>query len=532
MKRAIIYCRVSTDEQRGNYSIPSQVAACVEYAKSKEYAIVGDRFVDPVTGQDAESGIPAFVDDYSSLESNRPALDALFAYLKKPGADVVICYSLDRLDRNPDHYSVHKFGIKQSKAVLEFVKESFDNTPSGVFMERVIAAATELDNNWRTERFTRGKRQKARNGLFVSGKIMFGYEVDKKSSSGISIVPGEADIIKQMYDRYLNHGFSSQRLSEWLNSTGVQTKRGVPWGRSAVRCILLNECYTGVYYYNRTKQENGKTVPMPKESWIRVDIPAIVDRSIYEASLKKMHENKEAMRKKAKHDYLLSGMLFCDSCHGQYSGGAVKSKTTGALRKYYRHARHKEECENPYLPGIVIDVAVWNTVKELLLDTDRLIDGYNHSYQASRGTDKNLTSQYDALVKQSRKIEWQLMNLTGLRIDPDNKMGKEEYVKQRQPLLTKKSEILDQIRSYGDLKPQAPALVDFETIKKFSEMIKSSFGEDSDNWSYEDKRKVLNSLQIQVFFNPKDNTYRVKGGWGETVGLLSSKYNKNTRRCY
>jgi DNA invertase Pin-like site-specific DNA recombinase len=45
-KRAIIYARVSTDDQRNNYSIPSQVAEIKKYIEAKGYALVGNRFVD------------------------------------------------------------------------------------------------------------------------------------------------------------------------------------------------------------------------------------------------------------------------------------------------------------------------------------------------------------------------------------------------------------------------------------------------------------------------------------------------------
>ena len=72
-KRAAIYGRVSTDDQRSNYSIPTQIAACCDYARDR-YSIVGDHFVDATTGQDAQSDAPgavrAYVDDYSSRESH------------------------------------------------------------------------------------------------------------------------------------------------------------------------------------------------------------------------------------------------------------------------------------------------------------------------------------------------------------------------------------------------------------------------------------------------------------------------------
>ncbi len=70
-KRAAIYARVSTDMQRDNFSIPSQVADCIRYAHKQGYPIVGDLYVDPETGLDSHSGngaIPAYVDDYTSRE--------------------------------------------------------------------------------------------------------------------------------------------------------------------------------------------------------------------------------------------------------------------------------------------------------------------------------------------------------------------------------------------------------------------------------------------------------------------------------
>ena len=74
--RAAIYARVSQDAQRDNFSVPTQVAACLQYARNRGYAVVGHQYVDPETGRDAERGILAYVDDLSSRELSRPGLDA------------------------------------------------------------------------------------------------------------------------------------------------------------------------------------------------------------------------------------------------------------------------------------------------------------------------------------------------------------------------------------------------------------------------------------------------------------------------
>ena len=81
--RAALYPRVSSDLQRGNYSIPSQINDMVSYALEKGYTLTGNQFVDPETGQDAETGIPAFVDDYTSTELSRPGLDACLMFFEE-----------------------------------------------------------------------------------------------------------------------------------------------------------------------------------------------------------------------------------------------------------------------------------------------------------------------------------------------------------------------------------------------------------------------------------------------------------------
>ena len=81
-KRAAIYARVSTDDQRGNYSIPTQIAGCLEHLQNKNYKLVGSQYVDSQTGRDCAKGsnaILAFVDDFTSRELSRPGINAILS---------------------------------------------------------------------------------------------------------------------------------------------------------------------------------------------------------------------------------------------------------------------------------------------------------------------------------------------------------------------------------------------------------------------------------------------------------------------
>jgi len=81
-KRAICYCRVSTDEQSSNYSLPTQLDACQKYAEKAGMVIVGE-----------------FSDDFSGATpiEARPEGRKAFTMLKSGAADCLIAYAMDRI---------------------------------------------------------------------------------------------------------------------------------------------------------------------------------------------------------------------------------------------------------------------------------------------------------------------------------------------------------------------------------------------------------------------------------------------------
>src|SRR6266496_254313 len=179
--RAAMYPRVSTDVQRGNYSIPSQVKDMVRYAEERGYVLVGDRFIDPVTGQDTskvDGAIPAYVDDYTGTELSRPGLNACLAFLQSTGFDVLIAHSIDRLARDPFFRQTIEREVASLGARVEYVLGNYDESPEGEVRKDLDATFAKWENAKRVERSNRGKKRKAEMGKFVSGRAPYGYRVD------------------------------------------------------------------------------------------------------------------------------------------------------------------------------------------------------------------------------------------------------------------------------------------------------------------------------------------------------------------
>src|SRR5215204_6751029 len=87
-KRAILYARVSTDEQaRSGYSLAQQLEALRDYAAREGYEVL-EEVIDP-----AQSG--------ASLE--RPGMDRVRDLVSASGVSVVLAQDADRITRDPIH---------------------------------------------------------------------------------------------------------------------------------------------------------------------------------------------------------------------------------------------------------------------------------------------------------------------------------------------------------------------------------------------------------------------------------------------
>ncbi len=87
--RAIIYARVSTEEQKKGYSIEAQIEACKKYCESVGWEIVG------IKKDEGKSG--------TSIKK-RKALKEAISLIKEGKADILVAHKLDRITRSVEDY--------------------------------------------------------------------------------------------------------------------------------------------------------------------------------------------------------------------------------------------------------------------------------------------------------------------------------------------------------------------------------------------------------------------------------------------
>jgi site-specific DNA recombinase len=227
--QAVIYCRVSTVEQASNLSLPTQEKACREYCTKEGYS-VGAIFID--RGESAKT-------------TNRPEFLRLLEHCREHRGKLhaVVVYSLTRFSRNSvDHHSIAAL-LRGHGITLRSVTEPIDDSPAGRFMEGVVAAMSQFDNDVRSHRVTAGMKAAIQAGRWP-WIAPLGYVNGPRP--GPSLVPDavRAPLVREAFELVAG-GRTVQETLAVLRQRGLTTRTGKHLGKQTLHDILHNRVFAG-----------------------------------------------------------------------------------------------------------------------------------------------------------------------------------------------------------------------------------------------------------------------------------------------
>src|SRR5215211_253613 len=148
-KRAILYARVSTDEQaRSGYSLAQQIEALRDYAAHEGYEVL-EEVSDP-----GQSG--------ASLE--RPGMDRVRDLVTAGEVSVVLAQDRDRFSREPAYTYLLRREFEEHECELKSLNDRGDGSPEGELTDGILDQLAKFERAKTVERTRRGKLQKAREG--------------------------------------------------------------------------------------------------------------------------------------------------------------------------------------------------------------------------------------------------------------------------------------------------------------------------------------------------------------------------------
>ena len=378
--RVALYARVSSESQEARGTIGSQIEVLRARIATEGHELVAE-----------------FCDNkFSGARLDRPGLDAMRDQAEAACFEAVWCLSPDRLARAYVYQvlvldELSHFGVN----VLFCDAPALDDDPQLRLLTQVQGVIAEYERAKIAERNRRGRLYRSRAGEVVSWRAPYGYRRLARDASGparLEVFEPEAEVVRRIYDDYVNGGHSIRQIVRRLNTDDIPTPTGKSeWWHSTVCRVLRNEAYIGRVYFNqtesvptrsRTGQYSTTQKRRPQEEWIAVPCPPILDDVVFEAAQKVSRDNSSWSPRNLPEDveaWLLRRLVRCGAC-GMTVGCQKIVSPQGKVHRYYwcpNHARVRiggeQRCPERNIRSEALDAFVFGQVRSALLRPDVLL---------------------------------------------------------------------------------------------------------------------------------------------------------------
>ena len=422
--RAALYARVSTERQERFQTIDSQLAALRDWAATGGHEI-SDDFV--------------FRDEgYSGSRLDRPGLDALRDAVRDGVVGIVAVLTPDRLARKYAYQVLLLEEFRRAGVEIVFLQHPISDDPNDQLLLQIQGAIAEYERAVLGERFRRGKLQKARDGHYQGGGAPYGYRYVPRQEA----VPGhlvvdekEAALVRTLYGWLIDERTTIRQILKRLNAGPDVPRSGRhAWSPSLVHHILADPVYAGTAYANRysfvpprkprrpygprTGEATCRQLK-PREQWIAIPVPAIVDQETWDRAQAQLARNAAlSFRNNTKHNYLLRCLMTCATCGLAMFGRTYAARGKQPERRYYQcHGKdcilsaRPAACPSRNVKAEEIEAAVWDHVAGLLASPERLVAQFDHVAVAAeagtvrdRAADQQLRARLDRVARADKRL--------------------------------------------------------------------------------------------------------------------------------
>jgi site-specific DNA recombinase len=543
---AAIYARVSSERQREEGTVASQLAGLRELAAERGL-IVSEEL--------------AFCDEgFSGATLTRPALERLRDRAAEGCFEVLLCHAPDRLARR---YAYQVLLLEEfARAGVEVIFARGGEragTPEDELLRQFQGMIAEYERAQIRERTRRGKLHRARTGhQAVMAGAPYGYRFLKKTehTEGYwEIDETEAGVVREVFRRYTEEQVAIAELARWLTAQEIPTRTGKRvWDRSTVWGMLRNPAYRGQAAYGKTKvaDRHGKPtrttrargerrgrrqvrLDEPVEQWTFIPVPPLVTDEQFALAQERLGRNAHFAKRNTKQPTLLQGILVCRECG--YACYRTSTRTTNKRIYYYRcigsdNYRHVggRVCHSRPIRADELDQLVWAEVRQLLEDPervraeiDRRLEALRTEHPAARrreALERDLTRAGGAIERLIEAYQEQLISLDELRA--------------RMPALRKRQTTLQ-----AQLNALEGELHDAETYLKLADTLEgflTRLSDGLDELTLDEQQRILRLIVREVLIGGDDDKITIRhsiptpnAGPNGSYPLRGSSHSRPTR---
>jgi site-specific DNA recombinase len=407
MRKAILYIRVSTDEQADKgYSLKHQEERLRKYCEMQNIVVT-----------------EVHQDDYSAKTFNRPTFTKLLADLKRHRAkvDLLLFTKWDRFSRNTgDAYgminTLHKLGVDP-----QAIEQPLDlSIPENKIMLAFYLAAPEVENDRRALNVFVGMRRAKKEGRWMATAPR-GYKNIRNEQDMPIIVPNDdAQTVRWAFEEFAKGIYTLDEIRKKAN------KKGLVCCKNNFHYLVRNPVYCGKLQIPAYKDEDAFVTK------------GIHDPIISEELFEKVQDILKGRNKKrdykicAKEELPLRGFLNCPRCGNKLTGSA--STGGSGIKHFYYHCL--KGCPER-VKAVTINNAFSEKLKELVFKEDVQV-------------------MYQSIIKEVFSVNGEEKGKTQAEIQAEISKNRERINKAQQMMLDDKISPED----YKEIKKQYEPLID------------------------------------------------------------------------
>ncbi len=409
--RYVGYVRISSEDQRGNYSLDAQKREIAKWVAEQTGAMRGV--------------LAKFYEDeaYTGTTDDRPAFQEMVRDGRLAKFDAIVVHKFDRMARNRRDATVYKALFRSDLKIKVYsvteLSEDEDGL-AGMLIEGVMELVSEWYSRNLSQETRKGKRERALQGRH-NNPPPFGY--DQTEDGRMTPNPKEADGVRFAFEWFATGKYYDMDIARMLNEKGYRTKQGKVFSKEIIRPLLQNKTYLGyVKYQVYRKNANGARDKKAPVEWIKSEHEPLITEEVFntcQAVRARRHNHGRHVAKNRV--YPLSGLIYCGYCnhtmYGQYSSSAEQ--------RYYRDrsADWDVHCSQPLVQADLIEEKLGQLLMTLELPKE-------WQERALKAVDELLNQKQ--LRDRTEEIK-QIIERLDLRWD-NGFISKEEYLQKRKQL--------------------------------------------------------------------------------------------------
>ena len=372
-KRAVIYCRVSTDKQEiDGESLEYQEDKCRRYAELHDIEVIK-------VLKEVKSGFIHY--------SHRHQLTLARQLVRDGLADMVIVWDLRRFSRNFVHSSMIFAEIEGNGGEIVSVSENIDNSLTGKLIRSILAWSAESEREKIMEYANRHWQTRLELGLPVgTGYPPYGWKWGDEDKTCYEINEEEAAVRFSIFHMFVELEMSLRAIVHKLTEDGIPTptrsrwpdsERGAVWNHSTVYDFLKDPANIGILVICKEQKvldEQGRLHKVPRSDTkiIPNGIPAIIPQHLlhlYERAQRKLLTNQveQSHVPDKPHLHLLRGHIYCGTCGRRLCSRMIYKQGRG--RPYYyctnRYNKYDKCPDIPVVRADLVDRVAWSECCQL-----------------------------------------------------------------------------------------------------------------------------------------------------------------------